>query len=62
MSTKLMTAFTRHTGLPYLQGNFGQLVRHVLLQPVGSFEVDPKLLPPGAPVPQENMDRLQVRT
>ena len=58
MSTKLMTAFTRHTGLPYLRATIGPVICDVLAQDPSLFEVDPKH---GQPEP-ENLERLEQLT
>lgn len=57
MSTKMMSAFTRHTGIPYLRATLGALVRDVLQRDPAQFEVDPKFNPGD---PAGNMERLQT--
>jgi hypothetical protein len=44
MSTKMMSAFTKHTGIPYLRATLGPLVRNVLSQNPALFEVTATLL------------------
>lgn len=39
MSTKLMSAFTRHTGIPYLRATLGPLVRQVIARDPALVEV-----------------------
>ncbi len=56
MSTKLMSAFTKHVGIPYLRETLGPLVSSVLKQDPSLFEVDPKHNPAD---PAANMERLK---
>ncbi len=60
MSTKMMSAFTKHTGIPYLRATLGPLVRDVLQRDPALFEVDPKYSPSDVAANMERLEQLCI--